>query len=151
MTVVSRVRVAAYVLRVRISTQLLIFEQAAAPAAGMQIPAGGIQPNETPQEAVLREVSEETGLTGLTVRDVLHTEERPHPVTRTPRTTTFFIVGAPTDTPDAWTHHVDGHGTDAGLIFNCRFEDLPLEHPLADDQDAGLGLIHADFITRTRR
>lgn len=32
---------------------------------GRQIPAGGVQFNESLEEAVLREVREETGLTGL--------------------------------------------------------------------------------------
>lgn len=43
---------------------LLLFEH---PYAGIQIPAGTVEAHETPEEAVLREVSEETGLAPLAV------------------------------------------------------------------------------------
>ncbi|MCI0690634.1 NUDIX hydrolase [candidate division KSB1 bacterium] len=41
--------------------RLLVFRHADFPKAGIQVPAGTIQPNERPDEAVLREVYEETG------------------------------------------------------------------------------------------
>lgn len=53
--------------------------------------------------------------------------------------TTFFLLRAPQDTPDAWLHRVRGDGADAGLTFACRFEALPLRRPLAGEQDAWLG------------
>ena len=40
--------------------QVLLFEH---PFAGIQIPAGTVEPSETPEKAVIREVFEETGLT----------------------------------------------------------------------------------------
>lgn len=58
-----RSRVAAYVLRRRRTWELLVFNQAGNPQAGTQIPAGGVRRSETPDEAVMREVQEETGLT----------------------------------------------------------------------------------------
>lgn len=148
---VSRMRVAAYVVRQRPSWELLVFEQVGTPEAGSQIPAGGIRPSETPGHAVLREVTEETGLDGLRLRTQLQTENKPHPVTGESRTTTFFVVDAPDETPDAWMHSVLGQDADAGMIFKCRFTTLPLLHPLADDQDAWLGLIDASFTTIARR
>ncbi|WP_395309214.1 NUDIX domain-containing protein [Mycobacterium sp. AMU20-3851] len=148
---VSRIRVAAYVLRERGSWQLLVFEQSAHPDAGLQIPAGGVRPDECLPDAVLREVGEETGLVGLTIRGQLHTENAPHPISGGLRTTRYFVVDAPPDTPDAWTHRVHGDGFDSEMIFHCRFESLPLQHPLADNQDAGLGLVHPTFTTTSRR
>jgi ADP-ribose pyrophosphatase YjhB (NUDIX family) len=146
----SRIRVAAYVLRRTTSWELLVFEQAGRPQAGTQVPAGGVQPDETLEVAVLREVFEETGLHDLAVRAELHTEHGPHPTTGMPRVTTFFAVHAPLQTPDTWTHSVHGSGADASMTFHCRFTPLPLQRPLADDQDAGLGLIDVDFTTRAR-
>jgi 8-oxo-dGTP pyrophosphatase MutT (NUDIX family) len=147
---VSRIRVAAYVLRERTSWELLVFEQVGLPHAGVQIPAGGVQANETPQMAVLREVYEETGLHELEVRAELHTEHKAQSSTGMPRTTTFFVVDAPCLTPTTWTHTVHGDGADAGMTFKCRFEPLPLQRRLADDQDAGLGLIDIGFTTLAR-
>lgn len=50
---------------------LLVFRQPESPEAGIQVPAGTIDPGETPAAAVLREAAEETGLDRLTVRSFL--------------------------------------------------------------------------------
>lgn len=47
---------------------LLLFEH---PHAGIQIPAGTVEKDETPEEAVVREVTEETGLASLSIRQYL--------------------------------------------------------------------------------
>ncbi|MEL6310143.1 MAG: NUDIX domain-containing protein, partial [Chloroflexota bacterium] len=45
--------------------KLLVFEQPDAPEAGIQVPAGSIEPNEAPADAARREAHEETGLKNL--------------------------------------------------------------------------------------
>ncbi|MFB4421361.1 NUDIX domain-containing protein [Streptomyces sp. QL37] len=134
-----RIRVAAYVIRRREGAELLVFDHVGMADAGTQVPAGGVEPDEELSRAVLREVAEETGLLTAGVVRPVAVDERPHPRTRQPRTTTFFLLRAPEDTPDAWVHRVRGDGEDAGLTFACRFEALPLRRPLADAQDAWLG------------
>ena len=57
-------KVLAYVVR---GDAVCVFEQPAAPDAGIQVPAGTVQPGEDPADAVLREAVEETGLSGLAV------------------------------------------------------------------------------------
>ncbi|MBA2247495.1 MAG: NUDIX domain-containing protein, partial [Chloroflexia bacterium] len=47
--------------------RLLVFSHPLSPEAGIQVPAGTIDDGETPEEAVLREASQETGLPSLTV------------------------------------------------------------------------------------
>lgn len=47
--------------------RLLVFEQPDSPEAGIQVPAGTLEYTETPQQGVLREACEETGLKNLTV------------------------------------------------------------------------------------
>ncbi len=136
-----RIRVAAYVVRQRETWELLVFEQAGEPHAGTQIPGGGVRPGEPLDEAVLREVSEETGLAGLRLRAQLVTDDKPHPTTGAPRSTTFFVVDAPPDSPDAWAHSVGGEDVDADMTFLCRWMALPLRLPLTDSQDAWLGMI----------
>lgn len=144
----SRQRVAAYVIRQRGSrSELLVFDQAGMPGAGTQIPAGGLVAGESAEGAVVREVAEETGLIEVAVRARLHTEEKPHPVTGQPRSTTFFVLDAPSDVPDAWSHRVSGRDADAGLSFHCRFVALPLQLPLADGQDTWLGMVDPAFAT----
>jgi 8-oxo-dGTP pyrophosphatase MutT (NUDIX family) len=52
-------KVIAYVTK---GDDLLVFEHRDFPEAGLQVPAGSLKEGETPEEAVLREVIEETGL-----------------------------------------------------------------------------------------
>jgi ADP-ribose pyrophosphatase YjhB (NUDIX family) len=117
------------------------------PQAGLQIPAGGVQLNETLEEAVLREVHEETGLQELVLRAQLVTEDKPHPFTGQPRSTTFFVIDVDSETPNTWEHVVRGEDADDGLVFVCRFVSLPLRKSLADNQDAWLDLIDDCFAT----
>ncbi|MFB4318101.1 NUDIX domain-containing protein [Actinomadura sp. 21ATH] len=133
-----RIRVAAYVVRRRAVPELLVFDHAGLPEAGTQIPAGGARPDETLEQAVLREVAEETGLRTAVLAGRLAVENKPHPDTGQPRRTTYFHLRAPASTPDAWHHTVSGEDGDSGLTFACRFVPLPLAHPLADRQDTWL-------------
>jgi 8-oxo-dGTP pyrophosphatase MutT (NUDIX family) len=55
---------------------LLVFRHVDVPEAGIQVPAGTIKANEHPEQAVLREAVEETGLTDLTVGRFLGEQER---------------------------------------------------------------------------
>ncbi|GGX69697.1 hypothetical protein GCM10010358_25250 [Streptomyces minutiscleroticus] len=144
-----RVRVAAYVIRHRAVPELLVFDHVGVPEAGTQVPAGGVKPGEGLEEAVLREVAEETGLLTATVVRPIAVEDKPHPDTGQPRRTGFFHLQAPADTSDEWEHHVHGDGEDGGLTFACRFLPLPLRQPLADDQDAWLGRIDPNWTTAT--
>ncbi|MFC7266271.1 NUDIX hydrolase [Streptomyces lutosisoli] len=144
-----RIRVAAYVIRHRAVPEVLVFDHIGMPEAGTQVPAGGVKSGEELEEAVLREVAEETGLLTATVVRQIAAEDKPHPDTGQPRRTSFYFLQAPADTPDAWDHHVNGDGDDAGLTFACRFLPLPLKQPLADDQDAWLGHIDPRWTTVT--
>lgn len=144
---ILRIRVAAYVIRHQAGPQLLVFEHQGIPEAGTQIPAGGVKPGESLSDAVQREVLEETGLAGTAIVKSLTTEDKPDPSTGRPRRTTYFHLRAPTTAPDAWTHHVGGDGYDAGMTFVCRFQPLPLDSPLADQQDTWLRMISPRLAT----
>src|SRR6187549_737077 len=49
-------------------TELLVFQH---PQAGVQLPAGTVEPGEAPEDAVLREVEEETGLSAVVLVGLL--------------------------------------------------------------------------------
>ncbi|MGY1439860.1 NUDIX hydrolase [Streptomyces reniochalinae] len=144
-----RIRVAAYVVRHRTAPELLVFDHVGMPEAGTQVPAGGVRPGEGLEEAVLREVVEETGLRGVTVLRLIGEEDKPHPDTGQPRRTSFFHLQAPPEGPDAWEHRVHGDGSDTGLTFACRFLPVPLALPLADGQDVWLGRVDPRWATGT--
>ncbi|MET9243887.1 NUDIX domain-containing protein [Nonomuraea sp. NPDC003709] len=136
-----RIRVAAYVLRYRSTPELLVFDHVGAPEAGTQVPAGGVLPDESLEQAVLREVAEETGLTEVAIVGPIAVDHRPREDNGHPRHTTFFQLTADPDSADAWHHRVHGDGADAGMEFACRFVPLPLVEGLADAQDAWLSRI----------
>ncbi|MFW9918400.1 MAG: NUDIX domain-containing protein [Candidatus Thorarchaeota archaeon] len=58
----ERVKIYAYITH---GTRLLVFEERGFPEGGIQIPGGTPEPEETPQDAALREAIEETGLEAL--------------------------------------------------------------------------------------
>ena len=51
--------------------RLLVFRHTQHPEAGIQVPAGTVEGGELPEEAVLREAHEETGLDNLVIRSYL--------------------------------------------------------------------------------
>ena len=142
MTVPPRLRVAAYVLRrTPDGPELLVFDHVDFPEAGTQVPAGGMEPGETPAQAAVREVAEETGLTGVEAVAELGVSEWPHPVTGRARRTTYVQLRVTGGTAGDWAHRVAGDGEDGGLRFACRFVPLPLAGRLADHQDEFLDRI----------
>lgn len=58
----TRHRAYAYITN---GSRLLLFTQPGAPDAGIQVPAGTIEPGENPRDAVLREAIEKTGSAGI--------------------------------------------------------------------------------------
>jgi 8-oxo-dGTP diphosphatase len=56
--------------------RLLVFSHPLAPDAGIQVPAGTVREDERPEEAVMREAAEETGLTDLVLVRCLGEQRR---------------------------------------------------------------------------
>jgi 8-oxo-dGTP pyrophosphatase MutT (NUDIX family) len=97
-------KVVAYVTReVAGRKQLLVYVNPAYPHLGVQVPGGGIEPGEAPEEAVLREVTEETGLTDLRVVRRIATYDYYNSYTRKMNERHVFHLTAPAHTPDSWT------------------------------------------------
>ena len=115
------VRGVAYVLR---DGDLLVFEQDG--VAGLQVPAGRLEPDESLPDAIVREVREETGVDASFVRE-LGTLEDVAPRYGDLRVN-HFVALRTDDNRSAWSHVVEGSGDEIGLVFNCRF--VPLGSPL---------------------
>ena len=121
-------KVLAYVTR---GDRLLVFRHRDFPEAGLQVPAGTIEEGESPQEAVLREVYEESGLQDVRIvrflgqyfhnmapyRDEIHHRHVFHLEASGPLATT-------------WLHH-ESHPSDGGppiafSFFWMRLDDTEL-------------------------
>jgi 8-oxo-dGTP pyrophosphatase MutT (NUDIX family) len=112
--------------------RLLVFSHPHAPEAGIQVPAGTVEPGEPVEAAVLREAWEETGLPGLTLarflgeqvramadfgRDEIHHRY-------------FYHLVCGGDPPATWEHW-EGHAADGSGVhlFAFCWARLPDEVP----------------------
>ncbi len=116
-------------LYVVVDGRLAVFRHPDSPEAGIQVPAGTVKPNESDEQAALREAYEETGLTGSRLvaalgrelfdfspfgRDELHDRA-------------FFQLAVDSPVPAVWSSH-EKHD---GLAEPTRFDFFWL--PLAED------------------
>lgn len=118
-----RERVLVYVTRRH--DELLVFEHTDEyPDAGVQVPAGGVDPGEVPDQTARRETLEEVGLNldaPVHMASWLWTRAGHSQVWH------YYWLRAPLDIPDRWAHQVTGGEDDQGMTFLCRF--APLGHP----------------------
>lgn len=97
--------------------ELLVFRQAHTAQAAIEIPGGGVEPWETLEAALHREILEESGLQNLRIIRKLGTLQRCWLDTHNVACRHYFLLEAPPTTPDAWEHTVQGNGSDAGWRF----------------------------------
>lgn len=118
--------------------RLLVFRHADFPEAGIQVPAGTVQPIEHPDVAVLREVYEETGLADFTeayflgeqIRDMrdFNRDEVHHRY--------FYHLRYLGDPPATWRHDETSGGIAEPIVFEFFWADLPDHVPeLIADHD----------------
>lgn len=133
-----RRRVYAYITSGR---RLLVFEHLDHPEAGIQVPAGTLEPGEDPREAVLREAWEETGLQRLELVAPLGTlvydmrcfgvEER--------QLAHYYHLHCLGDAPPRWRHDETSGGAHAPIRFELYWADLDRPPPLVALDAALLG------------
>lgn len=119
-----RHKVLAYILRAHnTQREVLVFEHRDFPEAGIQVPAGTVDPDEPFETALFREIQEESGLTPAQLQLVAKLTEDDEPGEWPKRWHVYHLV--PTlSLPDTWAHTVAGAGEDAGMVFNYYW--LPL-------------------------
>lgn len=127
---------------------LLLFRHPDVPEAGIQVPAGTIRSDETPESAVMREAQEETGLESLSLVRLLGSVDidmsefgideiqRRH----------FFHLQLSEPAPTTWQHHEhDASDGSAGpILFEFFWVRVPEEVP---ELIAG----HGRFINELKR
>jgi 8-oxo-dGTP diphosphatase len=116
-----REKVLVYVTR---GEHLLVLEHSGDyPDAGIQVPAGGVDPGESPEAATARELFEETGLTAQLPPIYLQSCWWPHSDAPS-RIRHYYWVEAPAETPTAWSHVVSAGDDDEGMTFHLSFRPL---------------------------
>lgn len=100
-------------------SSLLVFDHADVPEAGVQLPAGGVEPGETPADTAMRELFEESGLMLSGPRHLVsYRWEAQLPERFTRQVCHACAFAAPDGLPDTWTHFADGY------LFACRWAAL---------------------------
>ena len=111
--------------------------------AGLQVPAGTVRPGEMPEDAVLRESREETGLEGLRIVRRLGTGEydmRPYADAIHQRY--YFLLAVDgEELPERWEAFEDGDGAGERIRFELYWVPLAQAHVVAGGQAALLGRI----------
>ncbi len=126
--------------------RLLVFRHTHVPEAGIQVPAGTIEPGEDPAVAVLREAEEESGLSqfstprllGQDVQDLA--EFGKQGIARR----WFFHLEAHGDLPERWVHEErhPSEGPEAVIEFELYWAPLAAVPALTGRQDAFLHQIN---------
>ena len=111
---------------------LLVFDHVPAEDSGVQLPAGGLESDETPAQAAIRELHEESGLIlGLPVHLRSYEWKAQLPDRWTQQVCHAFAFTAPPTTPEAWQCRADEH--------RFAFRWAPVSNPGLDwEMDAAL-------------
>ncbi|WP_448282251.1 NUDIX hydrolase [Phormidesmis priestleyi] len=130
------VRVAAYVIRQNQQGlhQLLMFKHPDCLEAPIQIPGGGVEPQESLEHALHREILEECGLDNLTIIRKLGVAKicwlHPRKLVSHRH---CFLLQAMQDTPENWQHSVQGDGIDTGMQFSYFWQRPSIDSRLSGD------------------
>ncbi len=142
-------KVCAYITRNRDdghARELLVFE--GPEHDGLQVPKGTIEADETPREALHREVDEEAGLS--TLESISHLVSDVWTRRRSPlkRYRRHFFQATVDHHRDEWTHVVTGEGAEVGLEFEFSWVDVPPASEFALALDDYVHLVAASPASR---
>ena len=119
--------------------RLLVFSHPNSPTAGIQVPAGTMKAGEDPENAVMREAFEETGLTDLTLCDYLGLCDFDVPGRDEVHRRRFYHLRCNNSPPEIWRHGETSGGMHAPIVFELFWVPLPFGVPaLAPGHDAML-------------
>ena len=134
-------KVVAYITR---GDHLLVFRHVDSDA-GIQVPAGTLEPGESPDAGVIREAREETGLDSLAIRRFLGSRNydmSPYGTAEIHRRH-YYHLGCGGDAPSVWRHFETDGGTTKGIEFELYWVKLP-------DHVPKLAAAQGDFMPELR-
>ncbi len=136
-------KVLAYILRKsKNSFEVLVFEHVDYPEAGIQVPAGTVLLNESLNDAVLREVREETGIQGAEIQKHLGCFEYFREDRQEMHMRNVYQLTTNQELPTNWIHHVISHDEDNKLKFKCYWMTISsAQNALAAEQGAYIHLV----------
>lgn len=130
-------KIIAYIIRENNNQkELLVHQHRDFPEAGIQVPAGTVEDGEAVEDALFREIAEESGLTNLSITRKLgeyiyfneykgENQER-H---------VFLLTINHCVVAEQWTHIVTGGGEDEGLYFCYSWKPIETVHLAANQGD----------------
>jgi 8-oxo-dGTP pyrophosphatase MutT (NUDIX family) len=137
---VRREKVVCYIVR---EGRLLVFRHLDQPwdQSGLQVPAGGIEPGESPEAAAVREAAEETGLDGFrVVRKLGEVDYDVAPYRAELHHRHVFHLELEGEAPERWVSRENDAGDGSPpLPLECYWIPLAQGHVLAAGQGALLG------------
>ena len=130
---------------------LLILKHPDHPEAGIQVPAGSVEPGESPRSGALREAAEETGLQNLRLVKFLGLVKFDRiPIDRAPgfHNRWFFHLVCNEEPPEVWEHY-EMTPSDGSAPVRFEFSWVDLDHvTLNSGHDAMLPRLRQSLDTK---
>jgi 8-oxo-dGTP pyrophosphatase MutT (NUDIX family) len=124
-------KVGAYIVRQLDSEpQIFLYSRRYEPDAPLQLTSGGVRSEETPEEALWRELKEETGFDPLPMIRKIGVSEVPWTL-RAVKRHWYLVDGS--SLPESWIHTVTGDGADQGERYHYAWYRVEESLALAGD------------------